>query len=76
MSSPRSLLSIVSPERPQALAVASRLGPLSAKGFDITYDNGFYNIGIPPHLAAAIKRGELGPLDYARGGRVRRSCCA
>lgn len=50
--------------------------PLSAKGFGITYDNGFYNIGIPPHLAAAIKRGELGPLDYARGGRVRRSCCA
>lgn len=48
--------------------------PLSAKGFDISYDNGFYNIGIPPHLAAAIKRGESGPLNYARGGRVRRGC--
>lgn len=48
--------------------------PLSAKGFDITYDNGFYNVGIPPHLAAAIKRGESGPLNYARGGRVRRGC--
>lgn len=48
--------------------------PLSAKGFEISYDNGFYNIGIPPHLAAAIKRGESGPLNYARGGRVRRGC--
>ena len=48
--------------------------PLSAKGFDISYDNGFYNIGIPPHLAAALKRGDLGPLNYARGGRVRRGC--